>query len=266
VASPVSRFSQSISARLLTRTTYSEHGLTKWWGAWLVLWNSNGFLSASHTMRRWGWLGVRRWFFLGGDESRTAQHEAFWIALGATTAGLGGVLRFIDKGTPDHVVGWVFLGIAIWICLAFFFPLWLPRVRDATLIRQRREADREREAAITRSLSRAIDAVSARDERKRENGQKVQALLDHGSALRTTETNYRPVGDRGLLGTPEGWRNVNAWRDESQAGVESNFASEAFRISELPRLTATSSSTEIIHVIDEALRPLHNWRNELAKP
>jgi hypothetical protein len=253
-----------LSAWLFSKVSGADRGPRKWWEIWAILWFTAGFRQASVTTFRLGWLGVKRWFYLGGDEARTARHESFWIALGATTAGLGGVLRFLEKGTTDHAVGWLLLGMSLWICLAFFFPLWLPRVRDADLIRQRRETDRNQRAAIQKSLSRAVDAV--RDQQKESLRQEVQALLDRGSALRTVETNYRAPSERHLTGTANGWENINAWRDEAQASVETHFASEAFRISGLPRLSQDSTTNENLHVIDEALRPLHNWRNELAKP
>lgn len=258
--------SSRLASWLFWRSSGTKQGPRKWWEVWVVLWFTSGFRQACATTLRLGWLAVKRWFYLGGDESRTARHEAFWIALGATTAGLGGVLRFLETGTTDHIFGWMLLGAAIWICLAFFFPLWLPHVRDADLVRQRREADRNQLAAIRKSMSRAIDAVRAQDIQRAANRLVAQELLDKGSELRTAETNYRAPSERHLPGTASGWRNVNAWRDEAQASVEAHFASEAFRISDLPRLTEESPSRELLRVIDEALRPLHNWRNDLAKP
>lgn len=94
---------------------------------------------------------MTRWFYLGGDESRTARHEAFWIALGSVMAGLGALLRFASHGA-DHIVGWILMAVAAWIGLAFFFPLWLPRVRDADVIKARRAKDTGRRAAAIQSL------------------------------------------------------------------------------------------------------------------
>lgn len=258
--------SSRLASWFFARASGADRGPRKWWEVWVVLWFTSGFRHASATTLRLGWLGVKRWFYLGGDESRTARHESFWIAVMATTAGLGGVLALLKTGTTAHVFGWILLGVASWIFLAFFGPFWLPHVRDAELIRQRREADRNQLAAIRQSMSRAVDAVRAQDIERAANRLVVQELLDKGSELRTTETDYRAPSERHLPGTPNGWRNVNAWRDEAQESVESHFASEAFRISELPRLTEESPSRELLRVIDEALRPLHNWRNDLARP
>lgn len=91
---------------------------------------------------------VKRWVRSGGDANRTARHESLWLSMGVVFAGLGGTLRFAQTGATDHALGYVLLFASAWIALAFFFPLWLPRVRDSELIRQRREEDRlQREQA-----------------------------------------------------------------------------------------------------------------------
>lgn len=98
----------------------------------------------------------RRWFFLGGDESRTARHESFWIALASVLAAFGALLRFANHGVADHTVGWVLIVIAIWIGLAFFFPLWLPRIRDSEVIRERRRKDEIARKEMVEAFTRAL--------------------------------------------------------------------------------------------------------------
>jgi hypothetical protein len=109
-------------------------------------------------------------------------------------------------------------------------------------------------------------AVALSSMTKNEQRETAQGLLDRGAALRTTETNYRGPDDRDLAGTPTGWKNVNAWLIEVLASLEVHFASEAYRVSSLGKLTVTATTNQILQVIDEAVKPLHNWRNELAKP
>jgi hypothetical protein len=126
-------------------------------GVFLSVWFTSGFWQAVRTGLRAGWWSVKRWFYLGGDESRTAQHEAFWIMVTAVFFGFGGLLRFANHGEADHIAGWAFIGAASWIGLAFFFPLWLPRVRDAELIRERREAERRQQEQLLRLINNAVD-------------------------------------------------------------------------------------------------------------
>jgi hypothetical protein len=102
---------------------------------------------------------VRRWSRLSGDVRRTAGHEALWSAFGVAFVGLGGFLRFGTKGSGVHLAGDILLALSAWIGLAFFTPAWLPRVRDAELIKERRAQDKAQQDLVVAVLKQEISKI-----------------------------------------------------------------------------------------------------------
>lgn len=141
---------------LFSHQPQRDRGLRRLWGLWVTMWFLYGIREAAKTSFRLGYLTMKRRFYLAGDESRTTGHEAYWIAVMGIVAGIGALLRFANHGA-DHTYGWVLIGIAAYIGLAFFLPLWLPRVRDAELIKERRRQDREALENTKQLMRRALE-------------------------------------------------------------------------------------------------------------
>jgi hypothetical protein len=102
---------------------------------------------------------VRRRFLLAGDVGRTAGHEVLWSAFGVAFVGLGGFLRFGAKGSGVHLAGDILLALSAWIGLAFFTPAWLPRVRDAELIKERRAQDKAQQELVVELLKQELSKI-----------------------------------------------------------------------------------------------------------
>jgi hypothetical protein len=109
----------------------------------------------------------------------------------------------------------------------------------------------------------AISLHGISDDRKREL---VRKLIERGAALRTDETNFRSRSERSKPATPDGPRRVNAWRGEVEDLLDAHFSGEAYRVEKLETLEANATSAQVLYVIDESLKPLHNFKSQLVKP